>query len=155
MANMPSQEDGEYMEEETTSVLLIDDEFCQSMAALIHQAVASAIEPLERRLLQLTYTCPVHLSLSLDPLNKSTLGLDHQAHRPPKCKLETVVDLAVFDRLKKAFLECSSQVGADQDALGNHNFTPAAFPSADGDDEDSIVKYANEAGPSKLGDPRL
>ncbi|KAJ1110876.1 hypothetical protein NDU88_008222 [Pleurodeles waltl] len=54
-----------YVDEEAISVLPIDNEFCDMVDASIQQAVAAAIEPLGRKLLQLVHSFPASPNLSL------------------------------------------------------------------------------------------
>ncbi|KAJ1156264.1 hypothetical protein NDU88_008988 [Pleurodeles waltl] len=69
-----------YTEKETILVLPIDEEFYKKVDTSIHQAIASATEPLEWRLLHLTFACPVPLNLSA-PFTRG-VSMDQPAHRP-------------------------------------------------------------------------
>ncbi|KAJ1152015.1 hypothetical protein NDU88_004794 [Pleurodeles waltl] len=88
------------MEEESLQVLPIDDEFCQAVDASIHQAVAVAMEPFQRRLLELACACPVPTAGALDNLPS---GVSLLKRSPQKRKDEKPADLGMFESLKKAF----------------------------------------------------
>ncbi|KAJ1127458.1 hypothetical protein NDU88_005860 [Pleurodeles waltl] len=128
----------EYVEEESLQVLPTDDEFCQAVDASIHQANTAAMEPFERRLVELANACPIPLGATLD---HSPLGASLAKRPPQKRKADRSMDLNVFESLKKAFI--------------------APEPSADHSPQDlpepllsNDVDSVDEAGRPALGAPR-
>ncbi|KAJ1093840.1 hypothetical protein NDU88_006931 [Pleurodeles waltl] len=107
----------EYTEEESISVLPVDEEFCEEVDASIQQSVASTIAPLERRLLQITHTCPVPLELEVDtpqPCGPCTLPTKG-SQRSSKRRADSGMNLSAFECLKKAFLTRTPHSGLDDD----------------------------------------
>ncbi|KAJ1181264.1 hypothetical protein NDU88_006472 [Pleurodeles waltl] len=129
-----------YAEEETSSVLPIDNEFCDAVDAAFQLTAAAAIEPLERRLFQLAHSFPA-------PLTKSTLGPSdwgQSAHSPSKRKLKYGLDTAPFEKVKQALVEPSTKDGNSLSLL----------LSAD-PEEDDLHDSTDEAGPYRPWQPVL
>ncbi|KAJ1155749.1 hypothetical protein NDU88_008478 [Pleurodeles waltl] len=123
----------EHMEEESLQVLPIDDELCQATDASIHQAVAAAMEPFERRLLELACACPVPIGGTLVNL---PLGVSLLERPPQKRKAEKPEDLGIFESLRKTFtrsepsVEVSPQGPLELPLLSDDGDSPAeAEPS--------------------------
>ncbi|KAJ1156964.1 hypothetical protein NDU88_009680 [Pleurodeles waltl] len=148
------QANDNYVEEETISVLPIDSEFCEALDASVNHAVASNIELLERRLLQLAYTCPMPLNITgPQPLDRDPLRWAEQLLQcPPKRRIEARIDFSAFDRIKQALLQRPSPtlLATSGDTLSASGDLSGILPSGEVDEDESQGDSPDEAGPSRI-----